>query len=96
MKTFLVTGSHGEIEVDAKTGRVVKADVCDCDDCREYGDYRNIRKVNVKEWCRHYGQHEPDSHVDILDVGYWYATGGELAYEAPVDDWREEFRSETA
>jgi hypothetical protein len=78
MRTFTVYGSDGELLVSAASGRVLA-----CEDCDE-GNYADIVFFNVDEWRNTRPGVVPD-HVDILDIGYWMATG---EYEPPETDWR--------
>jgi hypothetical protein len=84
---FTVTGSHGTITADKRTG-VVVSHVRDGSD----GDYSHITKFDVEEYTRYYGLVEPDD-TDILLIGYWYndvtgPRGGTLRYEVPVYEHR--------
>jgi len=68
----------------------------------EYEDgergYRDIRRVDVVEWCKHYDDPSKPplafTGCDILDVGYWYLTpdASEMKYEEPAHEWRAEYR----
>ncbi len=76
---FEVAGSHGSIRVDPKTGNVIRADSCDCEECRVYGDYTTIDCFDLDEFRAVYGDNQ--GCADILDIGYW-SLGG--IYEPPV------------
>lgn len=91
MKTFTVTGTHGEITVNAETGETIRqVTTCACENCEGRG-YANIVKFDIEEWKRAYPGETPMTagQIDILDLGYWTKGG---AYEPPATDWRNEFR----
>lgn len=82
-----VRGSHGEIEVDRKSGLALRADSCDCDHCMVYGDYTTIRIFDLAEWrVRYPGEELPDS-LDILDLAYFTHKG---IREEADEDWRKD------
>lgn len=80
MATFIVRGSHGELEVDGTSGLVVARAKPDA--------YRAIVRFHLEEWCRTHGQTTPVAAgtIDILDLGYWTGAG---QYEPPAFDFRQ-------
>jgi hypothetical protein len=75
-----VTGTHGEVVVDAASGIPLEF--------REYeGAYATfgIVRFDLGEYRRFWGT-EPE-HLDILDVGWWGAGG---TYEPPVWEFRKQ------
>lgn len=80
MNTFIVFGNHGELTVDAETGKVEAYDFSNGDS----DDYKDILRFDVSEWHNTYPI-EPlaGRSLDILDFGFWTDTG---AYEAPIRD----------
>ena len=75
-ETFTVTGSYGDLRVDAKTGDVL---TYFCEDWAylpgddEAPGYRDIVRFDVDEWRRFYPSEKLDDQwVDILDIGFWY------------------------
>ena len=95
-KTFTISGSHGQVEVDAETGKVIRKLVW-CDgtidgsrggNCEEHDcDYAAFT-YDVNEWRQKFpGLTLEGNDLDILDIGYTYSDG---LYEAPAQDWRDE------
>jgi hypothetical protein len=85
MKTFKVSGSHGELKFDPKTGKTNNSDLLVTN-----SEYKNITKIDVIEYRKFYGYKrvsDMPTDIDILDVGYWQSNGD---YEPPCADWREE------
>ena len=43
-------------------------------DADDDNNYRDIRRFDVSEWQEMYPERElAGAHVDILDIGFWYA-----------------------
>ena len=80
--TFEVFGNYGVILVSASTGSIVKLDEADFD-ADEDGNYRDIQRFDVSEWQETYPERElAEAHVDILDIGFWYADPPVYAHPA--------------
>jgi hypothetical protein len=89
---FHVTSSHGDITALVDDGTVTGIEINTPGD--EDGEaLKQIAKFDLGEWRRYYGmeQLEPNSSIDILDLGYWLKDG---AYEPPAEDWRQQFAQE--
>jgi hypothetical protein len=88
INSFTVAGSHGMVEADAETGRILDSDVyCgyECEDCHGAG-YGNIERFNTEEWKATYsGRELRGQALDTLDLGYWLKDG---TYEPPEEHWR--------
>jgi len=100
MKTFTITGSHGELTVETTYGLIIDrvrwTDTYRDENgkWREIPDWPNayddIAKFDLAEWRAFYPGEEPDGmHIDILDMGFWTNTG---EYCAAEFDFREEIR----
>lgn len=61
------------------------------DGCTEHTKqiFSSITRFDFGEYKRYYNTENAPEHLDILDIGYWYADG----YEQPVESWREELRN---
>lgn len=95
LDTLTVGGNWGTLTVDRLTGRVLDLDESDRDESEaaEVG-YRDIVKVDLREFYETYGKDDPSEHLDILDVGFWFTDGaGGVGYETPELDWRETIRT---
>lgn len=86
--SFQVFGSHGELEVDARTGFVLNWYFSAC----ESGDdgYQNILRFDMEEFAAYRTSiQRPFTNVDILSIGYWYINDlGKIDYEPPVAEHR--------
>jgi hypothetical protein len=92
---FHVTGSYGDLLVNAETGAVleylVEDDAYGPDDPEGQG-YRDIVRFDVAEWRSTYSTEQlAGLWIDILDIGFW--TDKNEHYEPPENDWRKEFRA---
>jgi len=83
---YQITGSYGMLIVD-DIGKVVECR--DNADATDEDNYRDIARVDVDEYAKHYGQMES---TDILDIGYWNADG---LYEPPEPDFRTTVAADT-
>ena len=86
---YTVTSNHGELTIDA-AGYII---ACRTDnDAPDGGAHlKLITRFDIAEWQR-YWKNPEESHIDILDLGYWYNDPGTSTstYELPDDDWRKE------
>lgn len=87
---FNVQSSHGVLTALVDDGTVVSVDLYEPVDA-DGRMLKQIAKFDVGEWRKFYDyleQIEPNTSIDILDLGYWLKDG---SYEPPLDDWRTEF-----
>src|SRR5579862_8959762 len=85
---YTVGSSHGELTIDA-TGSVIDRRL-DNNDVDGGGHLARITHFDLSEWRKHWGNPEA-SHIDILDLGYWYADDTDKeAYAPPDAKWRTE------
>ena len=85
-----IGSSHGELTVDAD-GYVTECRA-DNDAASGGGHLASITRFDLIEWRRYWGDNPKTSHIDILDVGYWYTdpvTDSNL-YAPPDETWRSE------
>lgn len=97
LDTITVGGNWGTLTVDKVTGRVLSLDERnsdhDDDQSEDASGYRDIVKVDLKEFYEFYGADDASEHIDILDVGFWFTDGlGGVGYEMPEHDWRADLR----
>ncbi|WP_338578662.1 hypothetical protein V8J38_16800 (plasmid) [Brevundimonas olei] len=85
MKTFEVTGTHGQMTVCAASGIIEKRFHFDDTEA-----YRFICEFDIKEWCRFWQADIAGTHLDILDLGYW---GARLSYTPADAEWRAEVKA---
>jgi len=87
MRTLLISGSYGELDVHRETGAVLAY--------RSQGEdpeYANIARIDVAEYQQWLATHRAPSAwsgveiVDICAVGFWTTDG---VYEAPIEDFRD-------
>jgi hypothetical protein len=88
-KQYTIGSSHGELVVDYE-GFVTHCRV-DNDDADGGRHLKSITRFDLVEWRKHRGNPEA-SHIDILDLGYWYADPktSETAFAPPDAKWRSE------
>lgn len=69
-----IESSHGIFYADPATGKVIGKEIC-CDKQprHEYcnNKYTQINKFDFEEWREYYSNDAIDTHLDILDLGYW-------------------------
>jgi len=79
-RNFVVSGSHGEFEVDSASGEISTP-------AEQVPDeYSEIKKINIQEYMKHWGISRM-LDVDICTVGYWLNDG---TYEYPIEDYRQD------
>lgn len=84
-KTFNVSGLHGELIVDAGTGKVIYLLNYDSD------EYEKITQFDVLGWERYHDTQIEGLTLDILDIGYWEVNeAGKEVFEEPCHNWRDE------
>lgn len=91
-----ISGSWGDFIVDPTTGAVISDIDGNRANSTPYGDEDKkvtIHKVHLAEyrrWEKKHGFHTRDTHVDILNVGYWYSLSGHerKKFEKPVAEHR--------
>lgn len=83
MATFQVTGSHGELIVDADSGEIIERS--------DVSAYPEVARFDMNEWRATYPDETPEnaSPIDILDLACTLTTGERCAADAY---WREEFK----
>jgi hypothetical protein len=81
-RQYTVGSSHGELTIDAG-GQVIDHHL-DNDDADGGGHLARITRFDIAEWRRHW-QNPTVSHIDILDLGYWYTDPQvqEIAFAPP-------------
>lgn len=85
MKTFEVTGAHGQMTVCAASGIILERFHFDATEA-----YRSIGEFDIKEWGRFWRDDIAGTQLDILDLGYW---GAGLTYTPPDATWRAEVKA---
>jgi hypothetical protein len=88
-KQYTVGSSHGELTLDGE-GYITHCRV-DNDDADGGRHLKSITRFDLVEWRKHWGNPEA-SHIDILDLGYWYTDPKthETAFALPDANWRAE------
>jgi hypothetical protein len=86
-KPIVMHGSYGSLKADPYDGTVIRYE-----DAPDYGDedYKDIVKFDLDEFRRWLQQNAPEfAHIvvpgeefDIVDVGFWLASGEYVAAEA--------------
>ena len=97
---LVITGRHGTIFSDAKTGEIFKRIEIEpdhgelCEDCEKNVAYPDIHRFHPEDladhasiWWNQYGI----GHIDIVRIGYTINNG---QYEPPSNLWGEEFQKE--
>lgn len=87
--TITVASSHGTLTID-DTGHILSRQI-DTLETESGSHLKSILRFNVTEWCGWYCKTDLPSHIDILDLGYWYMPkpdGVIWAYTPPESDWR--------
>lgn len=82
-QTFVVTGPHGTLTVDAETGSVL-----DLWPFYQSDAYADIVRIDAGEWVAFWASDPRGSQLDIQDVGFWTAS----TYQPADAEWREEVR----
>lgn len=83
-----VTGSHGAFLID-DTGHILSKQI-ETKETETGLHLKSIMRFDMREWRDWYCKTGLPAHIDILDLGYWYLTPGEIlwSYSPPDNDWR--------
>jgi hypothetical protein len=84
-----IQSSHGQFTVDLR-GFIIESQLNCTKGCEGCDDLKRIERFDLVERASH-AEVAPFSHIDILDIGYWYRDAeGEMQYEPPLAEWRDE------
>lgn len=92
-KCVVIESSHGIFYADVATGIVIGKEIC-CDKqprdelCNDA--YTQIHRFDFEEWKGYYKKNVVNTHVDILDLGYWLKN---CLYTPAEEDFRKDIKA---